>query len=244
MALSRSNASVAPERFTTVSCISSRVVNRCSQRWQQRRRRELMLGGVSLVAPETVFLAYDTQLAADVLVEPNVVFGPGVSVGAGSVIHAFSHIEGAEIAENVAIGPFARLRPGTELGQGAKVGNFCETKNAKLGQGAKLNHLSYIGDAAIGANANIGAGTITCNYDGALKHHTEIGAGAFIGSNSALVAPVRIGDGAYVGSGSVITDDVPDGALAIARERQVTKPDRGRQIAERNAAAKAAKAKH
>ena len=212
--------------------------------WQQRRRREVMLAGVSLVAPETVFLAFDTALAADVLVEPNVVFGPGVTVGAGSTIHAFSHIEGAAIAENVSVGPFARLRPGTELADGAKVGNFCETKNAKLGQGAKLNHLSYIGDASIGAETNIGAGTITCNYDGALKHHTEIGAGAFIGSNSALVAPVRIGDGAYVGSGSVITDDVPDGALAIARERQVTKPDRGRQIAQRNAAAKAAKAKH
>ena len=214
--------------------------------WQQRRRRELMLAGVSMIAPETVFLSYDTELAADVLVEPNVVFGAGVTVGAGSVIHAFTHIEGATIAEQASVGPFARLRPGTEIADGAKVGNFVEVKNAVLGQGAKLSHLSYIGDASIGAEANIGAGTITCNYDGALKHRTEIGAGAFIGSNSALVAPVRIGENAYVGSGSVITEDVPDGALAIARGRQANKPGRGADIAARNAAinqAKAAKAK-
>jgi bifunctional UDP-N-acetylglucosamine pyrophosphorylase/glucosamine-1-phosphate N-acetyltransferase len=211
--------------------------------WQQRRRREMMLQGVSMIAPETVFFSHDTEIAAEVLLEPNVVFGPGVSIGTGSVVHAFSHLEGARIGEDVAIGPFARLRPGTRLAEGAKVGNFCEVKNAEVGAGAKINHLSYIGDASVGAHANIGAGTITCNYDGALKHHTAIGANAFIGSNSALVAPVSIGASAYVGSGSVITEDVPDDALAIGRARQLTKPGRGREIAERNAAAKAARGK-
>jgi bifunctional UDP-N-acetylglucosamine pyrophosphorylase/glucosamine-1-phosphate N-acetyltransferase len=210
--------------------------------WQSRRRREAMLSGVSLQAPETVFFAHDTEIAPDVTIEPNVVFGPGVSVATGTVIHAFCHIEGAMVGEGAAIGPFARLRPGTDLGENAKVGNFCETKNAKLGRGAKLNHLSYIGDAAIGENTNIGAGTITCNYDGALKHHTEIGANAFIGSNTALVAPVSVGAGAYIGSGSVVTEDVPEDALAIARGRQVNKEGRGRELAERNRAAKAAKA--
>ena len=211
--------------------------------WQQRKRREMMLAGVSMAAPETVFFAHDTEIAAEVMLEPNIVFGPGVSIGAGSVVHAFSHIEGARLGEGVAIGPFARLRPGTQLSEGAKVGNFCEVKNADVGEGAKINHLSYIGDASVGAHANIGAGTITCNYDGALKHHTAIGAHAFIGSNSALVAPLSIGASAYVGSGSVITEDVPDDALAIGRGRQVTKPGRGRDIAERNAAAKAARGK-
>lgn len=209
--------------------------------WQSRRRREAMLAGVTMQAPETVFFSHDTALDADVTVEPNVVFGPGVRVGRGSVIHAFSHIEGAAIGEDVSVGPFARLRPGTKLATQSKVGNFCETKNADVAAGAKINHLSYIGDASIGAGANVGAGTITCNYDGALKHRTEIGAGAFIGSNTALVAPVRVGDGAYVGTGSVVTEEVPDDALAIARARQVTKPDRGRQIRERQAALKAAR---
>ncbi|WP_102958394.1 bifunctional UDP-N-acetylglucosamine diphosphorylase/glucosamine-1-phosphate N-acetyltransferase GlmU [Mangrovicella endophytica] len=210
--------------------------------WQARRRRELMLAGVTLQAPETVHLAHDTEIAADVTLEPNVVFGPGVNVATGATIHAFSHLEGASIGEGASVGPFARLRPGTALSRDAKVGNFCEVKNASIAEGAKVNHLTYIGDAEIGADANIGAGTITCNYDGALKHRTVIGANTFIGSNSALVAPVRIGDGAYVGSGSVITEDVPDDALALGRGRQVNKPGRGREIAERNRAAKAAKA--
>ncbi|UIJ70222.1 bifunctional UDP-N-acetylglucosamine diphosphorylase/glucosamine-1-phosphate N-acetyltransferase GlmU [Aurantimonas sp. HBX-1] len=209
--------------------------------WQDRRRRKAMLDGVTLQDPATVYFSHDTAIAADVTVEPSVVFGPGVSVASGATIHAFSHIEQTSIGPNVSVGPFARLRPGTRLAAGAKVGNFCEVKNAEVGEGAKINHLTYVGDATIGAAANIGAGTITCNYDGALKHLTEIGAGAFIGSNSALVAPVRIGDGAYVGTGSVITDDVPDDALAIARERQVNKPGRGREIIERNKAAKAAR---
>lgn len=211
--------------------------------WQERRRRDLMLAGVTMIAPETVFLAHDTEVAAEVTIEPNVVFGQGVSIGTGSVIHAFSHIEGTRIGAGVSVGPFARLRPGVDLGDASKVGNFCELKNAVLAAGAKVNHLTYIGDASIGAGANIGAGTITCNYDGGLKHRTEIGAGAFIGSNTALVAPVRVGDTAYVGTGSVITEDVPDGALAIARERQVTKPGRGAEIIARNAAAKAARSK-
>ncbi|WP_425354578.1 bifunctional UDP-N-acetylglucosamine diphosphorylase/glucosamine-1-phosphate N-acetyltransferase GlmU [Jiella sonneratiae] len=208
--------------------------------WQERRRRRAMIEeGVTLIAPETVTFSHDTRLSRDVVVEPNVVFGPGVAVGEGAVIHAFSHIAGATIAPGVSVGPFARLREGTELLEGSKVGNFCEVKNASLGEGAKVSHLSYIGDAEIGAATNVGAGTITCNYDGSRKHRTVIGAGAFIGSDTSLVAPVTIGDGAYVGTGSVITDDVPAGALAIARERQVTKEDRGRQIIERNRAAKA-----
>ncbi|EAS50340.1 UDP-N-acetylglucosamine pyrophosphorylase [Aurantimonas manganoxydans SI85-9A1] len=210
--------------------------------WQGAWRRQVMLSGVTLQDPGSVFFSHDTELEPDVFVEPQVVFGPGVRVEAGATIHAFSHLEGCHVGPSASVGPFARLRPGADLAQGAKVGNFCEVKNAEIGVGAKVNHLSYIGDTSVGAAANIGAGTITCNYDGALKHRTEIGAGSFIGSNSALVAPVRIGEGAYVGTGSVVTDDVPDGALAIARERQVTKPGRGREIAERNRAAKAAKA--
>ncbi len=188
--------------------------------FQERARRSAMEGGATLIAPETVFFSHDTRIGRDVIVEPNVFFGPGVSVADGATIRAYSHIEGATIAAGAAIGPFARLRPGAEIGAKARVGNFVEVKNAVIDAGAKANHLAYIGDAHIGADANIGAGTITCNYDGFFKYHTEIGAGAFIGSNSALVAPVTIGDGAYVGSGSVITQDVAPDALAIARGRQ------------------------
>jgi bifunctional UDP-N-acetylglucosamine pyrophosphorylase/glucosamine-1-phosphate N-acetyltransferase len=206
--------------------------------WQRRRRREAMLAGVTLVAPETVYFAHDTQVAANVLIEPSVFFGPGVKVAGGAVIHAFSHIEGADIGPGAHVGPFARLRPGAELGEGAKVGNFCEVKKAKVEAGAKVNHLTYIGDARVGANANIGAGTITCNYDGFSKFHTDIGAGAFIGSNSSLVAPVSIGDGGYVASGSVITENVPADALAFGRARQKILPDRARMLRERLASAK------
>lgn len=209
--------------------------------WQQRRRHELMISGVSMIAPETVFLAYDTVLHPDVLVEPNVVFGPGVTVESGAIIHAFSHIEGAHVASGATVGPFARLRPGAELGPESKVGNFCEVKKATIGAGAKVNHLTYIGDASIGAGSNIGAGTITCNYDGVNKHETRIGENAFIGSNSSLVAPVSIGNGAYVASGSVVTYDVPDDALALGRARQEIKPERAKLIRERAAAVKAAK---
>ena len=192
--------------------------------WQARRRGELMAAGVSLVAPDTVFLAHDTEIAADVRIEPFNVFGPGVRVATGTVIRAHCHIEGADIGPDCDIGPFARLRPGTRLERAAKVGNFVETKKAHLGAGAKANHLSYIGDAEVGAAANIGAGTITCNYDGHQKYRTIIGPGAFIGSNSALVAPVSIGAGAIVAAGSTITADVSADALALVRPAQVEKP--------------------
>jgi bifunctional UDP-N-acetylglucosamine pyrophosphorylase/glucosamine-1-phosphate N-acetyltransferase len=191
--------------------------------FQARRRHELMASGVTLVAPETVFLSWDTEIGADTVVEPNCVFGPGVRVAGGVTIRAFSHLEGAEVATGCEVGPYARLRPGSRLEAGAKVGNFVETKKAVLGPGAKANHLSYIGDATVGAKANIGAGTITCNYDGFSKYRTEIGAGAFVGSNTALVAPVRVGDGAIVGAGSVITSDVGSDALALTRATQEQK---------------------
>ncbi len=192
--------------------------------WQGRRRSAAMDAGATLVAPETVWFAHDTELGRDVLVEPNVFFGPGVRVADGATIRAFCHLEGASLAAGVEVGPYARLRPGTELGENAKVGNFVETKKARLGPAAKANHLTYLGDADVGAGANVGAGTITCNYDGFFKHRTTIGAGAFIGSNSALVAPVTVGDGAMVGAGSVVTADVEPGALALARGRQEARP--------------------
>ncbi len=209
--------------------------------WQQRRRHQLMLSGVSMIAPETVYLAYDTVIGQDALIEPNVVFGPGVTIDSGAVIHAFCHIEGAHVSTGATVGPFARLRPGADLAEGSKVGNFCEIKNAEIGVGAKVNHLTYIGDAFIGAGTNIGAGTITCNYDGVNKYVTRIGANAFIGSNSSLVAPVSIGDDAMVASGSVITSDVPAEALALGRARQEIKPGRAVVIRQRNLAIKAAK---
>jgi bifunctional UDP-N-acetylglucosamine pyrophosphorylase/glucosamine-1-phosphate N-acetyltransferase len=190
---------------------------------QQRLRKAALEAGVTMVAPETVFLSADTTFGKDVVIEPYVVFGEKVTVEDGAVIHAFSHLAGAHVGKKCSVGPFARLRPGTRLGEGARIGNFVETKEAVIAAGAKANHLSYIGDAAVGAGANIGAGAITCNYDGTAKHRTTIGADAFIGSNSALVAPVEIGDGAYVGSGSVITGNVPPDALALGRARQVVK---------------------
>jgi bifunctional UDP-N-acetylglucosamine pyrophosphorylase/glucosamine-1-phosphate N-acetyltransferase len=190
---------------------------------QQRLRAAALDAGVSMVAPETVHLAADTRLGRDVVIEPYVVFGLGVTIEEGAVIRSFSHLEGAHIGKGATVGPYARLRPGAQLGPNAKIGNFVEVKQAEIGANAHAMHLTYIGDSRVGADANIGAGTITCNYDGASKHRTEIGAGAFIGSNSALVAPVKIGDGAYVGSGSVITRDVPADALAIGRGQQVIK---------------------
>jgi bifunctional UDP-N-acetylglucosamine pyrophosphorylase/glucosamine-1-phosphate N-acetyltransferase len=190
---------------------------------QQRLRQSALDAGVTLVAPETVFLCADTKFGKDVVVEPYVVFGEKVTVEDGAVIHSFSHLAGAHVGKGVSVGPFARLRPGTRLGEGSRIGNFVEVKEAVIEAGAKANHLSYIGDAFVGANANIGAGTITCNYDGSKKHRTEIGKDAFIGSNSALVAPVEIGEGAYVGTGSVITENVPANALALARVRQTIK---------------------
>jgi bifunctional UDP-N-acetylglucosamine pyrophosphorylase/glucosamine-1-phosphate N-acetyltransferase len=192
--------------------------------WQRRRRAAAMADGATLIAPDTVWFSHDTRVGRDVTIEPNVVFGPGVSVADGATIHAFSHIEGADVGAGAEIGPYARLRPGAEIGANAKVGNFVEVKKARLGEGAKANHLSYIGDAEIGAGANIGAGTITCNYDGFFKYRTEIGEGAFIGSNSALVAPVAIGAGAIVAAGSVVTRDVGAGALVLVRPAQEEKP--------------------
>jgi bifunctional UDP-N-acetylglucosamine pyrophosphorylase/glucosamine-1-phosphate N-acetyltransferase len=188
--------------------------------WQRRRREQALHEGATLIDPESVWFAYDTKLGRDVTVEPHVVFGPGVEVADGATIHAFSHIDGAVIGAKASIGPFARIRPGTRLAERTKVGNFVELKNADVAEGAKVNHLSYVGDASIGARANIGAGTITCNYDGFGKYKTVIGARAFIGSNTALVAPVTVGDGAIVGAGSVITSDVEPDSLAVERSEQ------------------------
>jgi bifunctional UDP-N-acetylglucosamine pyrophosphorylase/glucosamine-1-phosphate N-acetyltransferase len=205
---------------------------------QARLRREAMQGGATLVAPATVFLSYDTRLGRDVLVEPNVVFGPGVVVEDHVVIHAFSHLEGARVASGASVGPFARLRPGASLGKNSKVGNFVEIKNVELGAGSKVNHLTYLGDATIGSGVNIGAGTITCNYDGFRKYRTVVEEGAFVGSNTSLVAPVTIGKGAYVGSGSVITRDVPPDSLGVARGPQVVKQDWARRFRDIAKAAK------
>lgn len=191
--------------------------------FQRRRRLAAMESGVSMPAPETVFLSWDTELAAGVVVEPNVVFGPGVTVASGAQIRAFSHLEGAVVHEGAEIGPYARLRPGADIGRDAKVGNFVEVKKLRMGEGAKANHLSYLGDGTVGPKANIGAGTIFCNYDGFEKFETHVGPGAFIGSNSALVAPVTVGENAMTASGSVITRDVEAGALALARAEQTTK---------------------
>ncbi|WP_274629079.1 bifunctional UDP-N-acetylglucosamine diphosphorylase/glucosamine-1-phosphate N-acetyltransferase GlmU [Arvimicrobium flavum] len=225
--------------FENVLGINTRVeLAEAEAIWQRRKRRQMMLAGVTLVAPETAFFSHDTEIGQDTIVEPNVYFGAGVKVAAGVVIHAFSHLEGATVATGAEVGPYARLRPGADLRDDAKVGNFCEVKKAVVEKGAKVNHLTYIGDARIGAGANIGAGTITCNYDGFSKFFTDIGPGAFIGSNSSLVAPVTIGAGAYVASGSTIVESVPADALAFGRARQTTLPDRGKQLRERLAAAK------
>jgi bifunctional UDP-N-acetylglucosamine pyrophosphorylase / glucosamine-1-phosphate N-acetyltransferase len=201
-----------------------------------------MEGGATLISPASVTFSHDTAVGQDVVIEPNVFFGPSVVIEDGVTIKAFSHIEGAYIESGATVGPFARLRPGTRLGTGVRIGNFVELKAADIKSGAKVNHLSYVGDAEVGQNANIGAGTITCNYDGFRKHRTEIGASAFIGSNSALVAPVRIGEGAYVGSGSVIGRDVPDHALAVTRAPQVVRENWARRMRARHEAA--AKGRH
>ncbi len=201
--------------------------------FQARARAEALVGGVTLAAPETVFFAYDTVLGRDVSVEPNVVFGPGVTVETGATIRAFSHLEGAHVSRGAVVGPYARLRPGAELAEDVRVGNFVEIKNAVLDEGAKVNHLTYVGDAHVGRRANLGAGTVTCNYDGVMKHRTEIGEGAFIGSSTMLVAPVTVGRDAMTASGSVVTSDVPDGALALGRARQVNKPGMATRLREK-----------
>ena len=207
--------------------------------FQQRARIQAQDDGITLVAPETVFFAYDTVIGRDALIEPNVVFGPGVTIESGATIRAFSHLEGCHVARGGVIGPYARLRPGAELAENVKVGNFVEIKNAAIAEGAKVNHLSYVGDAVVGARANLGAGTITCNYDGVFKHKTTIGADTFIGSNTMLVAPVTIGDEAMTGSGSVITRDVPAGDLAVSRARQENKAGFARRLFEKLRAKKA-----
>lgn len=212
--------------------------------FQTRRRLEVMQEGATLVAPETVWFSHDTRIGRDVLIQPNVFFGPGVVVEDGVEILANCHIEGAHIGKGARIGPFARLRPGAALGHDVHIGNFVEVKNVALGDGAKANHLAYLGDGSVGANANIGAGTIFCNYDGFFKHKTVVGEGTFIGSNSSLVAPVTVGDGAYVGSGSVITKDVSAGSLALERASQEERPgwaEKFRIMMKRRKAAQAAK---
>ena len=193
------------------------------QVFQARARAAALDSGVTMQAPDTVFFSHDTHVGRDAVIEPNVVFGPGVTVESGACIRAFSHLEGAHVGANAVVGPYARLRPGTELANNTKVGNFVEIKNAEVGEGSKVNHLSYIGDASIGDASNIGAGTITCNYDGVFKHKTQIGAQVFIGSNTMLVAPVTIGDEAMTATGSVVTQDVPAGDMAVARARQENK---------------------
>jgi len=209
--------------------------------WQERRRREMMLGGVAMTSPETVFFSHDTVVGRETVIEPNVVFAGGVEIADAATIRAFSHLQGAQVGAGAVVGPYARLRPGTVVGTGAKIGNFVETKATQVGPGAKINHLSYVGDAQVGAKANIGAGTITCNYDGFNKHRTTIGEGAFIGSNTSLVAPVDVGPRADTGAGSVITEDVAADDLAIGRARQANLPGKARQLRERNRALKEAK---
>ncbi|VCU59244.1 N-acetylglucosamine-1-phosphate uridyltransferase / Glucosamine-1-phosphate N-acetyltransferase [Tritonibacter mobilis] len=211
--------------------------------FQARARAELLDLGVTLMAPETVYLAFDTIVGRDSVIEPNVVFGPGVTVESGALIRAFSHLEGCHVSRGAKVGPYARLRPGAELAEDTHVGNFVEIKNAEIAAGAKVNHLSYIGDASVGEATNIGAGTITCNYDGVMKHRTEIGARAFIGSNTCLVAPVNVGNEAMTATGTIVTKDVGDGDLAIARAQQTNKPGRARKLMDMLRAKKAAKAK-
>ncbi|MGD0531600.1 MAG: bifunctional UDP-N-acetylglucosamine diphosphorylase/glucosamine-1-phosphate N-acetyltransferase GlmU [Methyloceanibacter sp.] len=219
------DARLVPSEGSEVLGVNSRAeLAQAEAAMQARLRGEIMAGGATLIAPETVFLSHDTKVGKDVTIEPNVIIGPGVVIGDNVTIRGFCHIVGANIGANAVVGPFARLRPGTALGPKAHVGNFVEIKRAEIAEGAKVNHLTYIGDASVGARANVGAGTITCNYDGFAKHRTEIGAGAFIGSNTSLVAPVKIGEGAYIGSGSVISKDVPADALALSRAPQEERP--------------------
>jgi bifunctional UDP-N-acetylglucosamine pyrophosphorylase/glucosamine-1-phosphate N-acetyltransferase len=209
--------------------------------FQSARRAEMMETGVAMAAPDTVIFAQDTWIGRDAEIEPHVVFGPGVTVESGAHIRAFSHLEGCHVSAGAVIGPYARLRPGAEIGNDARIGNFVEVKEAQIGEGAKVNHLSYIGDAEIGESSNIGAGTITCNYDGVMKHRTTIGRHVFVGSNTMLVAPVRLGDQSMTASGSVITEDVEAGALAIGRAKQVNKPGLAVRLMERLRAIKASR---
>ncbi|PCJ05568.1 MAG: bifunctional N-acetylglucosamine-1-phosphate uridyltransferase/glucosamine-1-phosphate acetyltransferase [Rhodobacteraceae bacterium] len=226
----RSVTAVACDEAETLGVNSRADLARADAVFQSRARAELLESGVTLMAPETVYLSLDTVIGRDAVVEPNVVFGPGVTVESGALIRAFSHLEGCHVSRGAKVGPYARLRPGTELAENTHIGNFVEIKNAAIAEGAKINHLSYIGDALIGTKTNIGAGTVTCNYDGVMKHRTEIGANVFIGSNTLLVAPVKVGNEAMTATGAVITKDIEDGALAIARIPQVNKPGRAQKL--------------
>lgn len=232
-------AAVAPES-AVMGADTQMQLSQAEAIFQQRRRAYFLAEGVAMPAPETVHFSWDTQIAAGAVVEPYVVFGPGVKVETGAVIRAFSHLEGAVVREGALIGPYARLRPGADIGPEAHIGNFVEVKNVKVGEGAKANHLSYLGDGTVGAKANIGAGTIFCNYDGFFKYETHVGEGAFIGSNTALVAPVKVGAGAYTGSGSVITKEVAPDALALERSAQTEKPGWAAAFRARKSAEKAA----
>jgi bifunctional UDP-N-acetylglucosamine pyrophosphorylase / glucosamine-1-phosphate N-acetyltransferase len=220
----RACVAVTTDPFDVAGINSRAQLAEMEGEWQARRRVQAMDDGATLIAPDTVWFAYDTVIGRDVVIEPNVFFGPGVTVADGVTIRAFCHIEGASLASGVEVGPYARLRPGAVLEEKAKIGNFVEVKKSRFGKGAKANHLSYIGDADVGAGANIGAGTITCNYDGYFKYKTEIGERAFIGSNSSLVAPVKIGRDAIVAAGSAVTRDVSDGELRLVRAEQLVKP--------------------
>jgi len=233
-------AAIACDEAETMGINSRTDLAIAEAAFQAAARFAAMQNGVTLIAPDTVYFAYDTIIGRDVVIEPNVIFGPGVTIENNATIRAFSHLEGCHVSQAAVVGPYARLRPGAELADGAKVGNFVEIKAARIGEGAKVNHLSYIGDADIGDDTNIGAGTITCNYDGVFKHHTEIGKRAFIGSNTMLVAPVRVGDDAMTASGSVITKDVEDAALGLGRARQLNKPGLALRMMNKLRAAKAA----
>ena len=233
-----SSTAVICDEAETLGVDSRAGLARAEAAFQARARAEALAGGVTLTAPETVFFSHDTILGRDVTVEPHVIFGPGVTVETGARIRAFSHLEGAHVGGGATVGPYARLRPGAELGNDVHVGNFVEIKAAEIGEGAKVNHLTYIGDAAVGQRTNIGAGTITCNYDGVSKHRTTIGADVFVGSDTMFVAPVTIGDGAMTATGSVVTEDVPADALAVARARQSNKPNFARRFFARLRAAK------
>ncbi|SDE46089.1 bifunctional UDP-N-acetylglucosamine diphosphorylase/glucosamine-1-phosphate N-acetyltransferase GlmU [Ruegeria marina] len=238
-------------RVTAVSCDESETLGVNSRAdlaaadaiFQTRARAELLDLGVTLMAPETVYLAADTVIGRDTVIEPNVVFGPGVTVESGATIRAFSHLEGCHVSQGAVVGPYARLRPGTELAENTRVGNFVEIKNAEIGEGTKINHLSYVGDASVGAHTNIGAGTITCNYDGVMKHRTTIGANVFVGSNTMLVAPVTLGDGSMTATGTVVTRDVEPDALALGRAAQENKPGYARKLFQMLRAKKARKQK-
>ena len=232
---------VVAEEWETQGVNDRVQLSAVEEEWQNRRRKQAALEGVSMQAPQTVHFHFDTQLEPDVTIEPNVVFGPGVRIEKGATIRAFSHLEGAVVGQDAIVGPYARLRPGSDIGARARIGNFVETKAAKIGAGAKVNHLSYIGDAKIGVDANVGAGTITCNYDGYGKHLTVVGEGAFIGSNTSLIAPVSVGDRANVAAGSAISKDVPDDALGLTRSAQVNLDGKAAVLRARFAAAKVAK---